>query len=385
MLPARQLLAAFLRLGTTAFGGPASVARMRELVVVRRRWLSEEEFVRDLALCQTLPGATAMQCAAAVGLRMGGLPGALATFVGFGLPAFLLMLAGSMLYAHALPRLGAESVFVGLRLAVVAILANATLDFGRSLIRTGADALVAALVALLLCLHERPVLVVVLAMLLGTLLARGRAETPVPAAVVAGRRSWRRLGIVLLAVAGFGLALRLLAPGHVSLALAMAKIDIAAFGGGFAALPLMYDEFVRTRGLMSAAALMDGVALGQITPGPIVITATFIGYQVGRLSGAIVATLGVFIPSFVLIVAAAPWFEHLQRYRRVRSATGTAALAFVGLLVSASYQMGRAVAWSIPHVLLALLAFVALRKRMNVVLVMVLAGLVEWLLRGAIG
>jgi chromate transporter len=375
---------AFLRLGATAFGGPASVTRMRELAVVRRRWLSEEEFGRNLALCQMLPGATAMQCAAAVGLRVRGLPGALAAFVGFGLPAFLMMLAASMAYVHALPVLGAQGVFAGLRLAVVAIVANATVELGHSQIKTRADALVAALVALLLCLREPSALVVVLAMLLGTLLARGRAEAPVQLVAIDGRRVARQLGFVLLAVLGFGVALRLLVPGLVPLALAMMKIDVVAFGGGFAALPLMYDEFVSRHGVVSAVALMDGIALGQITPGPIVITAAFIGYEVARLPGAVVATLGVFIPSFTLVVAAAPWFERLQRYPRVRAATRTAALAFVGLLVFATYQMGQAIAWSIPHALLALLAFVALRKRMNVLLVMALAGLVEGVLgRGA--
>jgi chromate transporter len=371
----RRLLVAFLRLGATAFGGPASVTRMRELVVVQKRWLSEEEFARNLALCQMLPGATAMQCAAGVGLRARGLPGAVATFVGFGLPGFLMMLAASLAYAHAIHFVGAQGIFVGLRLAVVAIVASATLDFGRTQIRTGADALVAALVAVLLCLREQPVLVVALAMLLGTLLARGRAPEPGHPVAIDSRRAARQMGLVLLAVLVFVMALCWLVPGLVHLALAMMKIDIAAFGGGFAALPLMYDEFVSSRGALSAVVFMDGIALGQITPGPIIITATFIGYQVGRLPGALVATVGVFIPSFSLVVATAPWFERLQRYPRVRAATRVAALAFVGLLVSATYQMGRAVPWSIPHAAVALLAFAALRKRINVVPVMLLAGL----------
>jgi chromate transporter len=376
-----RLFTAFLRLGATAFGGPASVARMREMAVVRRQWLAAEDFEQGLALCQMLPGATAMQCAAFIGLRLHGLVGAVATFIGFGLPAFLIMLAASMAYVHALPRLGAQGIFAGLRIAVVAIIANATLDFGRAQIKTKTDGLLVGLVAILMLLRGQPVLVVIAAMLLGVLLARKKSmPSPTELVPVNLPRLARQLGLILLGMVGLMTALLVLSPGLATLALTMMKIDVAAFGGGFAALPLMYDEFVFSRGAVSALALMDGIALGQVTPGPIVITATFIGYQVAGLLGGLVATVGIFIPSFTLVIASTPWFQQLQRYGRVRAATKTAALAFVGLLVSATYQMGQSVPWNVMHVLLVLATFLALRKRMNVILVMVLAAVVEGIL-----
>jgi len=126
------LFSSFLRLGLTAFGGPAMVAYIKGMAVTRHKWLGKEAFEDGVVLCQSIPGATAMQTAAYVGLRAKGIAGALSTFVGFGLPAFVLMLILSFLYGtyHAVP--GVISLFNGLQVVVVAIVANATFSFGKS-------------------------------------------------------------------------------------------------------------------------------------------------------------------------------------------------------------------------------------------------------------
>ena len=138
-----NLFLSFLRLGLTAFGGPAMVVYIKEMSVNRHQWLDKETFKEGVVLCQSIPGATAMQTAAYVGLRAKGITGALVSFVGFGLPAFILMLVLSSLYAryHAVP--GVISLFNGLQVVVVAIIANATYSFGKSTFKNYRDVILA--------------------------------------------------------------------------------------------------------------------------------------------------------------------------------------------------------------------------------------------------
>jgi chromate transporter len=160
------LFLAFLRLGLTAFGGPSMVAYIRKMAVEQKRWLDEQAFRDGVALCQMLPGATAMQTAAYVGLRTRGVMGATTSFIGFGLPAFLFMLTFSALYlqAHTLPAV--VSAFSGLEAIVVAIVANATLSFGKAYLKKWSNALIVLVAAILFGLGLNPILVILLAALL---------------------------------------------------------------------------------------------------------------------------------------------------------------------------------------------------------------------------
>jgi len=378
----RRLFADFFLLGATAFGGPAIIAQMRRLSVVQRHWMSASEFDEGIALSQALPGATAMQCAAYAGLRLRGFRGALASFVGLGLPAFLLMLAASVGYPHAAGLLTAQATLRGLRVAVVAIVAWSALGFARTQTRTSADLIFVGLSTLLLLLGCHPVLVVGVTAVAGLLRSGQREAVPVlpPAAPIGGHLvKWVGL-LMLAATCGVGVLL-LTAPSLALLGLAMMKIDMVAFGGGFAALPLMQDEFVTSSAAVAASTFMDGIAFGQVTPGPIVVTATFIGYQIHGLPGAIVATAGIFFPSFTLVVAVGPWFERLQRNPRFRSATKAASLAFVGLLVSVTLRLARSLPWTTGHVLLALAALAGLRVGIKTYWIVFACGLLATLMQ----
>ncbi len=158
------------------------------------------------------------------------------------------------------------------------------------------------------------------------------------------------------------------------LAVTMLRVDLVAFGGGFASVPLMQHEVVDVRGWMSARTFMDGIALGQVTPGPIVITATFAGYLVHGISGAVVATLSVFFPSFVLVALVAPHFDALQRLAGFRGATRGALVSFVGLLAAVTLRFGLAMSWTMGTTILAVAAFIALRLKVDVV----------WIVLGAV-
>lgn len=374
-----RLFLAFLRLGITAFGGPAMIAYIRERAVERENWLTKEVFQDGIALCQTIPGATAMQVAAYVGLRVQGVRGAVVSYVGFGLPAFLLMLLLSTVYvrAHALPVVIA--VFSGLQALIVAVVANAAISFGRTTLTSWRQGVIALMAAALFWMVVHPVLILLLAALLAMAL---HSRQPVP--LLAGTRTkipvtFRPL-VCLIAVAAAGFALlAFFSHPLAQLAMLMARIDLIAFGGGFASVPLMFHEIVEVRGWLTGPTFLDGIALGQFTPGPIVITATFVGYLLHGLAGACVATSAMFLPSLLLVIGIAPYFARLRASLWFRRAISGVLCSFVGLLATVTIRFALQVHWDWLHLLLGVAALGALLRKIDILWVIV-AGTVVSLL-----
>jgi chromate transporter len=375
--PARPaaLFLGFLRLGATAFGGPAMVHYIGELAVVRKRWLSREEFREGAALCQSIPGATAMQTAAYVGLRAGGARGAAAAYAGFALPAALLMLAASVAYGRASGLAAVQATFRGFHAVIVALAANSALRFGRANVRSGLDAVLVLACALALQARAGPATVIAGAALVSIILRRRGTSNPAPASPGITPRVGNRTIVALLAGGAAALLVLLaIAPRLGALAAICMKVDALAFGGGFASVPLMYREIVTSRSWIDAKTFMDGIALGQVTPGPIVITATFVGYQVGGLAGALVATAAIFFPSFVLVLVAAPSFSALRVRPWFEPGLHGALLSFVGLLVFVTLQFAGAVDWTVGAGILAAVALAALLAGIDVLWVVLGAG-----------
>ena len=424
----RALFVAFLRLGATAFGGPAMVAYVRQMAVDRKGWLNARTFDDGVALCQAVPGATAMQTAAYVGLRVRGVMGAATAFLGFGLPAFVLMLALSAAYArtHSLP--GVISAFSGLQAIVVAIVANAAVSFGLTTLKRWQQMLITGLAVGLYSMSINPCLVVISTALLGFWLLktqtspapvpghpdaskpgesagapspalagtlspfegerdreRGPTSIPRPGLIRPRSSEVLRLGMAdtmpattkpvmaILGVAALLLAVLFVAHRQLfELAAMMLRIDLFAFGGGFASVPLLFTEVVTVRHWLDGPALLDGIVLGQVTPGPIVITATFVGYLLQGLMGAIVATLGVFLPSFLIVVATAPYFDRLRASPAFTKLIGGALCSFPGLLLIVTIRFAQSVRWDLPHLALAVAAFAALRLGVNILWVVIL-------------
>jgi chromate transporter len=374
------LFCAFLRLGLTAFGGPAMVAYIRELAVSRKQWLDDRCFQNGVALCQSIPGATAMQTAAYVGLRSSGFWGGLASYVGFGLPAFVLMTVLAAAYGQTRDLQLVSSAFHGLQVIVVALIANATVNFARSSVKNWRDALLAVGGAVFLFLRGSPIIAVIAAAGLGLLVYREteshHAESPCADGVGRSRRAWPAFALCVLVLAGLT-ALWILDRRLGELAGVMLKVDVFAFGGGFASVPLMLSEVVDVRRWIDSRTFMDAIVLGQATPGPIVITATFVGYRVAGLIGAVVATISIFTPSFIVLVATVPHFDRLHQSAVFRRAVRGALLSFVGLLLSTAVRFGMAATWSVPAVILAVLAFVALRFKIDTVWIVVIGGIIS--------
>ena len=362
----RDLFLSFLRLGFTAFGGPAMVAHIRELSIQRRKWIDEGDFKNGIALCQSIPGATAIQMAAYVGLKSRGVMGALASYVGFGLPAFILMLAFSILYAryNRLPEF--ISLFSGLQVIVVAIILHALYTFGKSNIKSVKSAIIAILSASLFWWGISPFMVVAGAGIAGVILFRAHPAE----ASQSGRKDiqWEVRKIIILGLILFAalIGLYFLNAALFTLASIMLKIDLFAFGGGFASLPLMLHEIVMVKGWMASGTFMDGIALGQVTPGPIVITAAFVGYIVQGLAGAVVATIAIFTPSFFMVVTIAPIFDRLRASPYFARVIEGILASFVGLLLFVFIKFASAVPWDVVRIILGLAALVALIRKVDI-------------------
>jgi len=350
------------------------IAHIKEMSVRVNKWLTEETFKEGVVICQSVPGATAMQMAAYVGLRVRGVRGAIASYAGFGLPAFLLMLALAVFYTGSRELPLVVSLFRGLQVMVVAIVANATFTFGRDIGKKPSNLVLAGVAAALFGLGVSPFAVIVGAGIAGAVLFRD-APPPPPSGNREGDAGRVPRPVILIAilacagVAGLYFSDRKL----YQLAALMLRIDLFAFGGGFASLPLMFHEVVNVKGWLDGKTFMDGIALGQVTPGPIVITATFVGYLVRGFPGAVVATLAIFTPSFVVLVAATPFFDRLKSSRYFSGATRGILATFVGLLFYMTIRFALAVPWDAVKVLFGIAVIVALVRKVNLLHV-VLAG-----------
>jgi chromate transporter len=368
-----RLFTSFLRLGATAFGGPAMVAYIQSLAVEKKHWLDDQSARDGVALCQTIPGATAMQMSAYVGLRARGVAGAGVSFIGFGLPAFLLMMILSALYTrtHTLPAV--VSVFNGLQAIIVAVVANAALSFGRTSIKNWKNVLNALIAAGLFGLKVSPILVIIMAALLGVVFY---SQQPHPAVIPTKKAHAPKSLILLLSATGIGFGLLFFLDRKLfDLATLMFRIDLFAFGGGFASVPLMFYEVVQARQWLDGPSLLNGIVLGQVTPGPIVMTATFIGYLLKGPLGALLATISVFLPSFMIVVGTAPYFDRLSPSPYFKRVITGILCSFVGLLLTVTVRFTLNIPWDIIRILLSSAAFIALLLKVDILWI-VLAGAV---------
>jgi chromate transporter len=356
----KELFASFFKLGLTSFGGPAMVVYIRRLAVEKKQWLDEETFRHGAAICQSLPGSISMQTAAYVGLRKRGISGAAVSLIGFGLPAFILIMVLSVLYVqmHSVPTF--ISVFSGLTAIVVAITANAALSFGKTALRRWRDVLITYIAAILFAAKFNPILTILISGSLGLLLYLKKEPYSTDGIRTEKSYSFRPVFIILGVTILIILLLFFFQPALFSLSTVMMRIGLFAFGGAYGVVPLMYHEVVDVYSWMPAQTFLDGIVLGQITPGPIVISATFIGYYLDSFIGGILATISIFLPSFILLTLIVPYFDRLQRSLYFRKVITGILCSFVGLILSVTIQFAGNINWDYFHIILASAAFIAL-------------------------
>jgi chromate transporter len=328
----------FLGLGTWGFGGPiATVGYMQRDLVERRRWLTENEFLDGVALGQTMPGPLAAQVVMWVGFLRKGWAGALATAAAFIAPSFLLVLAVAAIYARYSGLAIVQALFYGIAPAVMAIIAIAAYKLARLTNRRDVRlwAISAVLAAVTAVTGAEIAYLFIAAGLLMIVLdapprwmRRGGSAALLPATLAKITPPW----VILTASAGV----------LASLGLFFLKAGAFIFGSGLAIVPFLREGVVAQHHWLTSRQFIDAVAMGLITPGPVVITATFIGYLVAGLPGAVVATIAIFIPIYLGVALPGRWFvrhrDNAQIKAFVKGATAAAAGAIAGAVVVLTRQ-----------------------------------------------
>jgi chromate transporter len=330
----------FLKLGAMSYGGPAMMGIMQAEIERKRQWVTRERFVEGLALVNFLPGPLAAQLSIVLGYARAGWLGGVLGGLGFMLPGFLIMLALTVLYTSygALPAL--RGIFYGLSPVVIGIFAVAVYRLGRAAIRDVPQVVIAVASALVLGLTPLGIV--------PTMLLAGAAGVAVYAS-----RTWGAVAALLVAAVAVGrlwvtpAAPALAGPGAAAppppevwrLGVFFFKVGAFTFGGGLPILAFVEDQVVRQFRWLTAQEFIDGLALGQLTPGPIITLAAFVGYRVAGVAGAVVSAVAIFLPSFVLVLAVLPFFERLRRVRWISAALKGLSPAVIGMTAVALAQL----------------------------------------------
>jgi len=415
------LFLSFLKIGLVGFGGGVAVlAQIRTLTVRKRRWITDSEFAEAVALAQSLPGTSAGNSVTYIGVRLRGWRGATVAMCGFILPSMLIMIVLAIMYKHLHTLSGSEQFFHGLNGAVVALILVTAWRMGKNILTARWQWLLAVLAFLAVAILNATVLEVVFAAgLIGiyvdsiaekqlrqlrdlrTIVARRRTRIRTRLAKqrrtrkqslfrsYLSRRSndqtlddeEREESTTFRSIGLFALAMPLIAKLGLLLTLSaiFLRIGTVTFGGGLVMAPLIESEVVDTHHWLTHQEFADAFALGQITPGPVLITATFVGYRVAGTLGALVATVSIFLPAFLLTIAAASSLRRFRNNEQVQSFLRGVSPAVVGLLVAAALSMGRAGIHSWVGIAIMLLAiFTLIRYRPNPFWVLFGAGMLRF-------
>ena len=377
MSPLREVVTVFLRLGVVAFGGPAAhIAMMREELVRRRRWVTDERFLDLLGITNLIPGPNSTEMAIHLGYVRAGAWGLIAGGACFIVPAMLIVMALAWAYVRygALPVTAA--MLWGVKPVIIVIVVQAMWALGRTAIRGPiALALGLAIAALALTgVHE-------LALLFGAgvlnVVARLRRRASVAMLALLAGTVPAEVAAASAAVASVSLS---------TLTLTFVKIGAVLYGSGYVLLAFLRADFVERLGWLSEGQLLDAVAVGQFTPGPVFTTATFIGYVLAGWSGAVLATVAIFLPSFVFVAASHPLLPRLRGSPRAAAFLDGVNVAALGLMAAVAWQLGRAAIVDVTSAVIALASAVALlRYRVNSAWLVgggALIGLAWYLLRG---
>src|SRR6202041_665024 len=290
----------FLRLGTTAFGGPAGhIAIMEDELVRRRRWVSREKFLDLLGASNLIPGPSSSELAIHIGYLCGGWRGLPIAGICFIVPAALMVAGIGWLYVKFGKLPAMAGILYGIKPAVIGVVLQALWSLGRTAVKTRFLGFVAVLAVGLSVLGLHPLLLLLLAggITCAPALRTSRVSLSVLPFLTPGGR-------ILATTASFSL---------VSLFLVFLKLGATVFGSGYVLLAFLRADLVTHRGWLTDAQLVDAVAVGQVTPGPVFTTATFIGFILGGIRGAFISTAGIFLPAFLLVAVSGPLAARIRK------------------------------------------------------------------------
>ncbi|AGC48238.1 chromate transporter [Myxococcus stipitatus DSM 14675] len=367
----RELALLFLRLGATAFGGPAAhIAMMEDEVVRRRRWLTRDEFVDLLGAANLIPGPNSTELAIHIGHRRAGWPGLLVAGTCFILPAFFIVAGIAWVYSRFGHVPDVSALLYGVKAVIIAVVLQALWGLSRTVVKTWREALVGVGVVAAAFLGVNELLLLLLAGV-GVFAWRGVERGGLGSSVKALVPWVLPLGASSVAVPF----------SQQGLFLFFLKVGSVLYGSGYVLLAFLRADLVERWGWLTQAQLLDAVAVGQVTPGPVFTTATFIGYVLGGMTGAVVATVGIFLPAFVFVALSGPLVPRLRRSWAAGAFLDGVNVASLALVAGVTWQLGRAAvvdAWTVG--MAAVSAVLLIRYRVNSAWLVLGGGALGWVL-----
>lgn len=379
----------FLKLGATAFGGYMSLIAIvqKQLVEVDKK-LKEEDLLDGISLTSVLPGPVAVNTIAYIGYQLRGISGAVAAFAGIIIPSFLLVVFLSWLYFSYGNIPAVKNVFSGITPAITALILTVAIGMTRKTVKLPAQWIICLLAALLLVFvggFAVTFLLIVCSGIAGGFLFRQSLEK---GEELAGEK---RFGSKQLIVSGIVLLLLLCtllwggqnkeAPEAVQIVSTFSGISLTLFGGGYVVIPALHELFVENLNWLTSAEFADGIAIGQITPGPIFITATFIGYKVAGVMGAFLATLAIFTPPAVLTVLLSRFVAVLNHSSIVKAAMKGIRAAVIGMIFASAVTIGQTINLSVVSIAIFLVTFIiSLKYTVSPVYLIIGAGVAGFVL-----
>jgi len=372
-----RIFLTYLRIGASAFGGPGMLPFIRQRLVDRLGWFTNHEFKTGLALVQSIPGGPLVQLAAYLGHAKAGLPGALAAFIGFALPAWAMITAFAIIYQKTADLPAMLGALMGLKVVVVAVCFMASLDFLGRYAKTAMQRALAGGACVLFLIGLKPFMLILGGAIIGVLTFKDEPRKP---HVVNGEpQSWKTplalLGLYVLFLAGCAF----LDSPMLRFALSMGKVDLLSFGG-FGAFPMMYAEVVRARGWLDERTFMDAMAMSQVTPGPFLLVSAFVGYHLKGMLGAVIGGVAVFAPSFLMVMAAIRMKDSVLSSDWAHKALAGVLAILSGLILAVAVSFAKAVDWGWPQGVLLVLALLALAKKVDILWVVLGGALASALL-----
>ncbi len=332
----KEIIKVFLKLGVFAFGGPAAhIAMMEEEVVEKRAWLIKEKFMDIMGLTNLIPGPNSTEMAIFIGYQVGGKLGLLLAGFFFIIPAVLISIGFAIAYYRYQSLPVVTSFMVGIKPVIIAVIAQALLRLLPSVLKE-VESYILFIIALLLSLYGITEITVLLSSVLIYLLIRQFRTSNFRIRVV------EPISIFMIF-------------------LIFLKIGAVLYGSGYVLLSFLETEFVSNRAILTTQQLIDAVAIGQMKPGPVFTTATFLGYQMRQLPGAIAATLGIFTPSFMLVLILYPFLEKMRASQFFNKVLQGLSIASLALMATVLWTLAKSSIVSIPTGLIFTASLIAIR------------------------
>lgn len=336
-----EILWTSLRLGLTSFGGPvAHLGYFKNEYVDKRKWLDDQTYAHIIALCQFLPGPASSQVGIAIGLVRGGFWGGIISFLGFTMPSVIALIIFALLYQSF--SFGEMVWISGLKIVAVAVVAHAVLGMAKSLTPDKpriAIALVAALTMLAIPSASIQILIIIVAAIVGYYLFSKQTIMKVEqfAVQITKKQGIIALIILILLLIGLPIATKITSNEQIALFDTFFRVGSIVFGGGHVVLPFIEQELVPT-GLLTGTEFIAGYGMTQAVPGPLFTFASYLGTMISGLSGAVIATIAIFLPSFLLVFGALPFFGSLREKASFQGMLKGVNASVVGILLAAFYN-----------------------------------------------